>query len=130
MATLTGAHGALFFQGKKVAKVREFSLSLNVDSLDDTCVGADSRTYVPGLFGASGSATVLLDAADAAGSDMLNTIFRPQSGNSFDFVLDQRSGKALRAQGFLTSVSPSVSTGDVQSASVAFQLSGAIDGGF
>jgi hypothetical protein len=128
--TLTGANGALVFQGRKVAKVRQFDLSLSVDALEDTCVGQRSRTYVPGLFGANGSATVLLDTDDDAGSDMLNTIFNPATGTSFEFYLDEQGGKSLRATGFLTGVSPSVSVGEVQAASVSFQLSGDVQGGF
>lgn len=130
MATLTGASGAFLFEGRKVAKVRQFDLNLNVDALEDTCVGRKSRTYVPGLFGASGSATVLLDSTDSAGADMLNTIFNPAAGKRFQLVLDERSGKRLEADGFLTSVSPSVSVGDVQAVNVGFQISGDVSGGF
>lgn len=128
MATLTGASGALLYEGRKVAKIREFSITLNVDALEDTCVGGNSRTYVRGLFGSSGSATVLLDPDDGPGADLLNSIFEPNDDRSFQFRMDEASGKRLEARGFLTSVNPTVATGSVQAASIAFQLSGPMSG--
>ena len=60
MAVLTGAQGALS-NGSTVAKVRSWSLTVNRDALEDTCIGSDDRSYVKGLRGASGNATVLYD---------------------------------------------------------------------
>lgn len=130
MATLTGANGALRFDGKTVAKVRQYDVSINRDSLEDTCLNTDQRTYIPGLIGATGSCTVLIDPGDDGGRMMLNTILSPAAGHSIEFIFDQKIGRSIEAAGFLTSVSPSVSVGDVQSASVSFQLSGPLRGGF
>ena len=132
MATLTGANGAFKFQGRTVAKVRQFDLNLSRDALEDTCVGQDFRTYVPGLIGATGSATVLLDPNDQAGRDMLNTVLTPGKDaqkQGLELVFNASTGQVIEAMGFLTSVSPSVSVGDVQAASVSFQISGSIAGG-
>ena len=38
MTTLTGASGALRFNGKMVAKVRQYEVSLNRDALDESCI--------------------------------------------------------------------------------------------
>ena len=67
MAVLTGANGALKYEGKTVAKCRSWSLSVSRDALEDTCIGTDDRSYVKGLRGGSGSATVLYDPSDSAG---------------------------------------------------------------
>lgn len=130
MATLTGASGALRFRGRVVAKVRSYAVNLRRDALEDTCIGSDNRSYVPGLLGASGSATLLLDPNDEGGREMLNTVLAPTGSFDIEFVLDRATGQALWAQGFLTDVGATVSVGDVDSASVSFQLSGQVNGSF
>jgi hypothetical protein len=130
MATLTGSSGALRFRGRVVAKVRNYAVSMRRDALEDTCVGDDSRTYVQGLFGATGQATLLLDRDDEAGRELLNSIFTPETKHDVEFVFDRFTGQALRAKGFLTDVGASVAVGDTQSASVTFQLSGGMQGSF
>ena len=133
MATLTGCKGTLKYKGVAVARVRQFDISLNRDALEDTCVGSTSRTYVPGLPGATGTATVLLDPADQIGREMLNTITLPCGSavaDQIEFIFDTKTGMEIDASGFLTNVGASVAVGDVQSASISFQLSGAVGGGF
>ena len=68
MAVLTGAHGALKYEGRTVGKCRDWSLNINRDALEDTCLGENDRTYVKGLRGAAGSATMFYDPADTNGS--------------------------------------------------------------
>ena len=129
MATLTGINGSLRYRGRKVAKVRQFDISMSKDALEDTCVGGTARTYVPGLTGATGSATILLDPTDDAAIEMLDSVSAPadKTGTAdIEFVFDERSGRALEGRGFLTSANLSVSVGDVQSASVSFQFSGSL----
>lgn len=132
MATLTGRSGALVFRGKQVAKVRSYSLDLERDAVEDTCIGGDARTYVRGLFSGNGSAVVLVDPDDEAGRDMLNSVLPGGIEGQHDvrFVFDRATGRSIDATGFLTSVSAGISVGDAHSASVRFQLSGAVQGGF
>ena len=130
MAVLTGANGSLRYQGNTCAKVRDWSLNINRDSLEDTCIGADDRSYVKGLRGASGSATVLYDPDDAASRTLLNSIFNNNSSDDVEFVFDNAANSRFQCTAFLTSVSPSVAVGDVQAASVSFQVSGPINGRF
>jgi hypothetical protein len=112
--------------------VRSYSLDLDREAVDDTCVGDDARTFVRGLFSASGTAVVLVDPSDEAGRDMLNSVLPSgvEGRQDIRFVLDRATGRALDGIGFLTSVSAGVSVGDAQSASVRFQLSGTMKGGF
>jgi hypothetical protein len=132
MTTLTGRSGALLFRGRQVAKVRSYSLELDREAVDDTCIGDDARTFVRGLFSASGSAVVLVDPSDEAGRDMLNSVLPSgvEGRQDIRFLLDRATGRALDGIGFLTSVSAGVSVGDAHSASVRFQLSGTVQGGF
>jgi hypothetical protein len=131
MAVLTGSNGALRYRGTKITKVREWSLDINRDALEDSCLGTYDRTYVMGMRGASGSATVMYDPEDTAVRLLLNSIFENSGGDGgVEFVLEERSGKALRCNALVTSVGASVSVGAIQAFSVAFQVSGAVDGGF
>jgi len=128
MAVLTGAHGALRYQGQTVAKCRSWSLTINRDALEDTCIGQNDRTYVKGLRGASGSATVLYDPNDTNGAALLNSIFDNNSSDDVQFVFNEPGGGRFSCTAILTTVNPTVSVGDVQAVSLSFQVSGPIDG--
>ena len=130
MAVLTGAHGALRYQGQTIAKCRSWSLSITRDALEDTCIGTDDRSYVKGLRGGSGSATLLYDPDDTAGASLLNSIFRNNASDDVEFVFNQAAQGQFSCTAILTTVNPSVSVGDVQAVSVSFQISGPIDGSY
>ena len=128
MAVLTGANGALKYAGKTVAKCRSWSLSVSRDALEDTCIGTDDRSYVKGLRGASGSATVLYDPNDAAGTDLLNSIFDNSASDDVQFVFNDSASSSFSCTAILTTINPSVSVGDVQAVGLSFQVSGPISG--
>ena len=127
MAVLTGASGALKYSGQTVAKCRNWSLTINRDALEDTCIGTDDRSYVKGLRGTTGSATVLYDPTDSAGSALLNSIFDNNASDDVEFVFNGGNG-SFACKAILTTVSPSVAVGDVQAVSLSFQVSGPIAG--
>ena len=127
MAVLTGASGALKYSGQTVAKCRNWSLTINRDALEDTCIGTDDRSYVKGLRGTTGSATVLYDPTDSAGSALLNSIFDNTASDDVEFVFNGGNG-SFACKAILTTVSPSVAVGDVQAVSLSFQVSGPIAG--
>lgn len=131
MAVQTGADGLLKYNNRKVAKVRDWSITVQKDAIEDTCLSDYDRTYVEGLRGTTGSATILYDPDDAAASELLNSIF--QNGGfaaEVDFVLSNSSGRSISCTGFITNVSPSVSVGSATACSVSFQVSGKPSGGF
>ncbi len=128
MTVLTGADGQLLSGNQAFAKCRDWSISINRDALEDTCLGDFDRTYVEGLRGTTGSATLLYDPGNSVANNFLNTIL-DDTGNTQEvtFKLNRRElgngGGAFTCTGFLTSVSPSISVGDVQAVSVSFQVS-------
>jgi hypothetical protein len=128
MTVLTGAHGALKYEGRTVAKCRSWTLTINRDALEDTCIGQDDRTYVKGLRGATGSATILYDPADTNGAALLNSIFDNNSSDDVEFVFNNSSGNAFKCKALVTTANPSVNVGDVQAVSLSFQVSGPIEG--
>lgn len=128
MAVLTGANGALKYQGQTVAKCRSWSLNIRRDAIEDTCIGQDDRTYIKGLRGATGSATVLYDPSDSAGTALLNSIFNNNASDDVQFVFNDQAGGRFAGTAILTTVNPTVSVGDAQAVSLSFQVSGPIDG--
>lgn len=128
---LTGADGQLRYQGGVVGKVRDWSITITKDALEDTGIGDYDRTYVQGLRGTTGSATVLYDPANVDAVTFLNSIFlNPATEETVDFVFNRHDNKSFYCKGFVTSISPSVSVGSVQAVSVSFQVSGKPTGGF
>jgi hypothetical protein len=122
---LTGADGQLRYQGAVVGKVRDWSITVTKDALEDTCVGDYDRTYVQGLRGTTGSATVLYDPSNVNATSFLNSIFENvETTQTVDFVFYKADNKAFSCAGFVTNISPSISVGAVQAVSVSFQVSG------
>lgn len=131
MGVLTGSDGQLKFNGSSVGKCREWSLSVTKDSLEDTSIGSYDKTYVEGLRGTTGSATVLYDPNNRTAATLLNSIFSNEgASHTVDFVLNRQEGTSISCSAFVTSVSPSVSVGAVQAVSISFQINGKPDGNF
>ena len=124
MAVLTGADGQLLYGSKKISKCRDWQISVNRDALEITCLASNDRTYVEGLRGSTGSATLLYDPDELTTNQLLNTIFTNDKQQEVSFVLNKNDGSTFRCDGFLTSVSPSVSVGSVSAVSINFQING------
>lgn len=131
MGVLTGSDGQLKFNGSAVGKCREWSLNVSKDALEDTSIGSYDRTYVEGMRGTTGSATVLYDPSNRTAAALLNSIFdNDNTSDSVDFVLNRQEGTSISCSGFVTSISPSVSVGAVQAVSINFQVNGKPIGNF
>ena len=131
MGVLTGSDGQLRFNGSAVGKCREWTLNVSKDALEDTSIGSYDKTYVEGMRGTTGSATVLYDPSNRTAASLLNSIFSNEQSNSqVDFVLRSQDGTSLNCYAFVTSISPSVAVGAVQAVSVSFQVNGKPVGNF
>jgi type 1 fimbria pilin len=131
MAILTGNSGELRYRGMRIGKCRNFSIDISRDALETTVLGNFNRTYIEGLRGATGSATVLYDEDDSATVDLLNSIFRNDGGpQTVAMVLNSSTNKALQFQALLTQVGTPVSVGEVVACSLSFQVSGPLEGTF
>lgn len=127
---LTGADGQLKYQGQVVGKVRDWSMTVTKDALEDTCIGEYDRTYVAGLRGTTGSATVLYDPENGIAASFVNSVFGNSSNDTLDFVFNKVDNQSFTCKGFVTNVSTSVAVGTVQAVSVTFQVSGKPSGVF
>ena len=127
---LTGADGELQYKGQRCAKVRSWTLNINRDAIDESCLGQEDRTYIAGLRSATGSASLFYDPKDTPSRQMMNSIFDNGNPKDVSFVLNSSDGRAFSCEALITNVSASVEVGAAHAVSVSFQVSGPIDGRF
>lgn len=131
MAILTSTYAELSCEGTKVAKCRDLSLTINRDSLETTKLGDWDRTYLSGLRGSTGSATVLYDPVDSSIANLLNSVLADSAATvTLDVVFDRVTAKKLSFEAVITEVGPSIAFGEAIACSVNFQVSGKPTGTF
>jgi hypothetical protein len=124
MAVLTGANGELQYNGVRIAKCRSFSIDISRDALETTSLGVYERTYVEGLRGATGSATIIYDKDDGGAMNLLNSIFINNGGGSVAMILDSSTNNSIEFTAFVTQASTPVSVGELTVCSINFQVTG------
>ena len=130
MSVLTGANGSLRYRGSLCARVRDWTLTINRDALETTCIGGEDRSYTKGLRGASGSSTILYDPNDQNSRDLLNSILDNKKSDDVEFIFNNGTNERFHCTAFLTSVNQSVTVGEAQAMSVSFQVSGPVSGAY
>lgn len=101
--------------------VRDATIDIARDVLETTNLGESSRTYVTGLRGATGSATMLYE------NSLLDDVYakiNTDSQGSITATLTLNTGKTIAGSVLITSVGSTVTVGDITSTNVAFQFSG------
>ena len=158
MTVLTGSDGELRYQGRKISKCRDWSVSFERPLIDTTCLSDYDRNYRPGIRSATGTATCLYQPIDKPLNELLNTIFEDdaKSATELMFVFN-RKGTDLREwnetgyyltntnqftdnrirdlnrqmftfNGYLTNINHPVSVGEAQAITINFQSCGPIQG--
>jgi len=131
----TGRDGRLLLDGLEQVKVTNWSMTGNLETLETTSLGDNQRTYVPGVQEFSGSATLLYyndgtgrnDAATA-----LKKVLKIGSVSESDTVdlrlrlVEGTTNHDVRLTAYITSVSFGASVGEVSSAQINFQATGAL----
>jgi hypothetical protein len=131
----TGRDGRLLLDGLEQVKVTNWSMTGNLETLETTSLGDSQRTYVPGVQEFSGSATLLYyndgtgrnDAAVALKKVL--KIAGVTDSDTVDLRLRLVEGNAnhdVRLTAYITSVSFGASVGEVSSAQISFQGTGAL----
>ena len=67
MANHKGSEGYVKVGSNTVAEVRDWSLTISSDTVEDTSMGDSARTYKPSLTSGSGSVTCYWDETDTTG---------------------------------------------------------------
>lgn len=131
----TGRDGRLLIDGTTQAKVTNWSLTGSLEVLETTTLGDEERSYTPGVQEYSGSATLLYYEDDGGSNDAstaLKNILKTSGVSSSDTVdlhlrlVNGSSNKDVRLTAYITSVSYSASVGEVTSAQISFQGTGAL----
>ena len=120
----TGANGSFVINGY-TGVVRNATVDISRDALETTNLGDYSRTYTPGLIGATGSATFIYESEVKSNliANVLNTTTARDTPVAVTLTVG--TGQTLAGNVFITQVGTSVSVGDVTSTNVAFQFTGA-----
>ena len=128
---MTGANGALTFRGQTVSRCRSWSLNIQKDALEDTCLGTFDRTFIEGLRGATGSAVILYDPDSPTVPPLLNRILQNNgAAEDVGLVLNTLTNQKLEASVIITGQSTPMETGGVVAVSITFQITGPIGGGY
>jgi hypothetical protein len=120
----TGANGSFTINGY-TGVVRNATVDISRDALETTNLGDYSRTYTPGLVGATGNATFIYEAEIKSNliANVLNTASTRET--PIAVTLTVGTGQTIAGSVFITQVGTSASVGDVTSTNVAFQFTGA-----
>jgi hypothetical protein len=133
----TGRDGVMQVGGTTLAKVVNFSLSANLETLETTTLSENIRSYTPGISGYSGSATLLYYKDDDNAintTDLLNKLYKTGTTgvSSSDTVeltfrwVDGTDNNDIKLTAYVTSASIGAATGDIVRAEIAFQGTGAL----
>ena len=133
----TGRDGVMQLAGSTLAKVVNFAVSSNLETLETTTLGDGVRSYSPGVTGYSGSATLLYYKDDNNAintTDLLNKLIKTGTAgvSSSDTVeltfrwVDGTDNNDIKLTAYITSASLGAATGDIVRAEIAFQGTGAL----
>ena len=131
MTYYSGKDGSLIYNGNAVAKVNNWSISAQVETLETTALADGDRTYVPGLRTVSGSAVIFYyDDGTINGNapkPLLQRIIKSSSVEESDALVIKLKWGTKEIQGtcIITSAELNCAVGEVMQASIQFQFSGA-----
>lgn len=131
----TGRDGRLLIDDAEQIKVSNWSMTGNLEVLETTSLGDSQRTYVPGVQEFNGNASLLYyndgtgrnDAATA-----LKKVLKIDGISSSDTVdlrlrlVEGSDNHDVRLTAYITSVTFGASVGEVSSAQITFQGTGAL----
>lgn len=133
----TGRDGQLLLGGSTVVKVTNWSLQADLETLETTTLGDNIRSYTPGLQAFSGSATILYykdDNGDLNTTGLLNKLVKTgttgvTASDTVSLTLRLADGSDLNdvtMTAYITSASIGASVGEIVSAQISFQGTGAL----
>lgn len=131
----TGRDGRLLLGSNTLVKVTSWTLQADLETLETTTLGDAQRSYVPGIQGFSGTAKLLYyvdtDGTNDA-STLLRKVIRTTEVTTTDSVTltlrltDTSTTNDVVLTAYITSASIGASVGEVVSADISFQATGAL----
>lgn len=124
MGFFSGRDGSLYVDGVRVARVSNWSLSSSVETLEVTDLGANERSFTPGLKSATGSASIFYH--DDAPASLLSKVIKTGPATDADVVLiSLRWGqKKVDVNAIVSQSEISCQVGSVMQANISFQVTG------
>jgi len=124
----SGKDGVLTYNGGRVAKVSNWTLSASVETLETTSLTESDRSFVPGLRVYSGSATIFY--YDDAPKPLLERVVGTSPINEADIFRIKLGwgAKYVEGQCIITSGELSCAVGEVMQAAIQFQFTGPLVG--
>ena len=128
MPFYTGRTGKLRLGASEVSKVRNWTLDTSVNMLDTTALGDTANTFTPGLFSATGSAT--LSYYNGATTDVTNLLEKiAKTGAITDsdeiaLTFEVGTSQSFVADAFINSASITSSTDELTTVSFNFTING------
>ena len=136
MGFFTGRTGSLVYNGKPVAKIRDWSIETSVELLSTNAIDSVVNTYTPGVKSASGSATLIyyrLEGNDSQSKTqftaLVSQIMRGgqiTESNRVFLELNVGGDEAddIKFYAYITSAQISVSTGELSVVPIQFTMDG------
>ena len=142
MGFYTGRSGHLIFDGKKVAKIRDWSVETTLELLSTNSIDSTVNTFTPGVKGATGSATLMYYRLEAGESEtktqftaLLSKIMKkgaitaatPEKENdrvSLELNVGGGAADDIKMYAYITSAQVSVSTGELSVVPIQFTMDG------
>lgn len=133
----TGRDGVLQLAGTTLAKVVNFSLQSNLETLETTTLGDNLRSYSPGVLGYSGSASLLYykdDSGSINTTNLLNKLIKDgttgvASTDTVELTLrwvDGTDNNDVKITAYINSATIGASTGEITRADITFTGTGAL----
>ena len=126
----TGSDGALYVGGTRIAKIRNWSISGSVETLNVTRTDDTATKFIYGRQSYSGSCTALYYEDDASALEMsalLTNIIRTSGTTATataTLLLELASNRQIQATVLFTQADISASTGDIVSVNLSFVVTG------
>lgn len=144
MAFYTGRTGSLKIEDTEIAKIRDWSIETTVELLSTRTIDSVASTFVPGISGATGSATLMyyrLEPGDVGlgdFTDILHKVQKDKTGtqggavNESDRVkmqlrLSNKNDDTIVFFAYITSATVSTSTGELAVIPVNFTVDGPLE---
>ena len=145
MSFFSGSDGELWIDGAKAAKVRGWSLSTSVATLDTTSLADTDRTVISGTRSHTGNCSLFYHEDSPGQSGSASTLLRKVMKSSLGSAEPGQApppenvklrlkwndgttiGRYVEGDCVITSASMSMSVGEVLSAEIAFEFNGALE---
>lgn len=125
MAAVAGRGGSVKIGAATVASIKNWSLDINLDTLDITALGKTWKEFIAGLREWSGSLEGDWDVqTDVTGQKAIQDALL--NGTAVTLELYVNAANKYSGSAFITAASPSADVGDLVSISFDFQGTGAL----